>query len=561
MRKNKSSRLNLKKQTVEESEDTVSRVLLAPQQQASKSQRSPERRRHPLRAGLAIVAGRTAGALSRRLRLGGGTSVVGLVAQRVYPEIIEHLATQLEYGCVIVTGTNGKTTTSSFIASILSTAGLRVLHNKEGSNLMRGIATAFVTRASPIGHLDLEKKGQGISVLEIDEATLPQALQAVTPRIIVFNNLFRDQLDRYGEVDTVASRWRKAIATLPTDTILVLNADDPTIANLSDGFAGKIIYYGINDLSLNLLTQEETIERHQVIDTRACPYCGSEYLYDARFYSHMGHYRCPNGHVKRPQPDVRAEHIHSESFDRLRVQITTDSQEKEVVIPLPGLYNIYNALAAITAAQALSINWEPILNGIEQFKPVFGRGESIQVEGRMLRLLLAKNPTGFNEVLRTLFSDNTSRHVLFILNDRIADGQDVSWIWDVDFERAVGNTATLTVTGTRARDLALRMKYAGVTLENMQVIPSQPLRTVKNEKAAKKEKQRLARGIPETLEPATSTHQDHIYGLKNAIDQALQRVPVGETLFIVPTYTGLLEIHRELEQRGLTAHYWEGRDA
>ncbi len=561
MRKNKSSRLTLKKQTVEESEDTVGRVLLAPQQQAGKSQRSPKRRRSPLRAGLAIVAGRTAGALSRRLRLGGGTSVVGLVAQRVYPEIIEHLATQLEYGCVIVTGTNGKTTTSSFIASILDTAGLRVLHNKEGSNLMRGIATAFVTRASPIGHLDLKKKGQGISVLEIDEATLPQALQAVTPRIIVFNNLFRDQLDRYGEVDTVASRWRKAIATLPTDTILVLNADDPTIANLGEGFAGKIIYYGINDLSLNLLTQEETIERHQVIDTRACPYCGSEYLYDARFYSHMGHYRCPNGHITRPQPDVRAEHIHSESFDRLRVQIATDSQEKEIVIPLPGLYNIYNALAAITAAQALSIHWDPILNGIEQFKPVFGRGESVQVEGRMLRLLLAKNPTGFNEVLRTLFSDNTSRHVLFVLNDRIADGQDVSWIWDVDFERAVGHTATLVVTGTRARDLALRMKYAGVALEDMQVIPSQPLRTVKNEKAAKKGRQRHTRGIAETLEPATSTHQDQIYGLKNAIDRALQCIPVGETLFIVPTYTGLLEIHRELEQRGLTAHYWEGRDA
>src|SRR5581483_4843257 len=212
MRKNKSSRLMIKKQPIEPDEETLSRVLLAAEGQAEKSQRSPKHRRSPVRAGLAIVAGKTAGALSRSFHLGGGTSVVGLVAQRVYPDIIEHLATQLEQGCVIVTGTNGKTTTSSFIASILGAAGLRVLHNKEGSNLMRGIATAFVTRASPIGHL--EKKGQGISVLEIDEATLPQALQAITPRIIVFNNLFRDQLDRYGEVDTVASRWRKSIATL-----------------------------------------------------------------------------------------------------------------------------------------------------------------------------------------------------------------------------------------------------------------------------------------------------------------------------------------------------------
>jgi UDP-N-acetylmuramyl tripeptide synthase len=175
MRKNKSSRLITKNQAVEQSEETRSRVLLATEQQARKSQRSPKYRRSPLRAGLAIVAGRTAGALSRRLHLGGGTSVVGLVAQRVYPDIIEHLATQLEQGCVIVTGTNGKTTTSSFIASILQNAGLRVLHNKEGSNMMRGIATAFVTRASPLGKLD--KKQRAISVLEIDEATIPQALR------------------------------------------------------------------------------------------------------------------------------------------------------------------------------------------------------------------------------------------------------------------------------------------------------------------------------------------------------------------------------------------------
>lgn len=559
MRKNKSSRLITENQSGEQSEKTRSRTLLATEQQARKSQRSPKHRRSPLRAGLAIVAGRTVGALSRRLHLGGGTSVVGLVAQRVYPDIIEHLATQLEQGCVIVTGTNGKTTTSSFIASILQHAELRVLHNKEGSNMMRGIATAFVTRASPLGKLD--KKQRAISVLEIDEATIPRALQAVTPRLIVFNNLFRDQLDRYGEVDAIASRWRTVIATLPTDTILVLNADDPTIASLGEGFAGKKIYYGLEDPSLNLLTQEETTEWHQVIDTRACSRCGSELTYDMRFYSHMGHYLCPNCGLKRPQPDVRAEHIQSESFDRLHVQITTEDQQKEVVIPLPGLYNIYNALAAIATARALHINWEPILSGIEQFQPVFGRGESVEVEGKMLRLLLAKNPTGFNEVLRTLFSDDTAKHILFVLNDRIADGEDVSWIWDVDFERAAGHTKTLTVTGTRARDLALRLKYAGITSEGMQIIPALPLRSEKNETTGKKARFRPARRRTGTLEQEAVAQQNHLYGLKNAIDQSLNRLSIGETLFIVPTYTGLLEIHRELEQRGLTAHYWKGRDA
>ncbi len=559
MRKNKSSRLITENQPEEQSEETRGRDLLATEQQAGKSQRSPKNRRSPLRAGLAIVAGRTAGALSRRLHLGGGTSVVGLVAQRVYPDIIEHLATQLEQGCVIVTGTNGKTTTSSFIASILQNAGLRVLHNKEGSNMMRGIATAFVTHASPLGKLD--KKQRAISVLEIDEATLPQALQSVTPRMIVFNNLFRDQLDRYGEVDSIASRWRTVIATLPTETILVLNADDPTIASLGEEFTGKKIYYGIDDPALNLLTQENTTEWHQVIDTRACWRCGSEYTYDIRFYSHMGHYLCPNCGVKRPQPEVRADHVQSESFDRLRVQITAEDQQQETVIPLPGIYNIYNALAAIATAQALHISWEPILNGIEQFQPVFGRGESIEVEGKTLRLLLAKNPTGFNEVLRTLFSDDTAKHILFVLNDRIADGEDVSWIWDVDFERAVGNTKNLTVTGTRARDLALRLKYAGIAADDMQIIPALPLRTTKNEIAEKKVRFRQSKRVTGTLDQEAIAQQQHIYGLKNAIDQSLNRLSIGETLFIVPTYTGLLEIHRELEQRGLTAHYWKGRDA
>jgi len=559
MRKNKSSRLITENQPLEQGEETRSRVLLATEQQAGESQRSPKHRRSPLRAGLAIVAGRTVGVLSRRLHLGGGTSVVGLVAQRVYPDIIEHLATQLEQGCVIVTGTNGKTTTSSFIASILQNAGLRVLHNKEGSNMMRGIATAFVTRASPLGKLD--KKQRAISVLEIDEATLPRALQAVTPRLIVFNNLFRDQLDRYGEVDSIASRWHKVIATLPTETILVLNADDPSIASLGEGFAGKKVYYGIDDPALNLLTQKETTEWHQVIDTRACSRCGSEYTYDIRFYSHMGHYACPNCGLKRPQPDVLAEHVQLESFDRLHVQIASENQQKEVVIPLPGIYNIYNALAAIATAQALQISWEPILNGIEQFQPVFGRGESVEVEGKTLRLLLAKNPTGFNEVLRTLFSDDAAKHILFVLNDRIADGEDVSWIWDVDFERAVGHTKTLTVTGTRARDLALRLKYAGIAQEDMQIIPALPLRTGKNEATGKKARFRPARRGTGTLEQETVAQQNRIYGLKNAIDQSLNRLPIGETLFIVPTYTGLLEIHRELEQRGLTAHYWKGRDA
>lgn len=511
------------------------------------------RQRNSLRAGLAVVAGRAVGAMSRRLHLGGGTSIVGVVAQRVYPDIVEHLATQLEHGSVLVTGTNGKTTTSSFISAILRDGGLRVWHNREGSNLMRGVASSLVIRALPNGNLRLS--GRAISILEADEAALPQIVRSVPPRVIVFTNLFRDQLDRYGEVDSVLVHWRKAIDTLPENAILVLNADDPAIAQLGRGFKGKTLYYGIEDLSLDLSTQQDGQDHHQTVDTRACPSCGQEYAYSARFYSHMGHYYCPDCDTSRPEPAIHAVKVTQKGFDRLGVQVAVNGEEHALDIPLPGLYNVYNALAAIAASLALEIAWEPIISGIEQFKPVFGRGERIQSEGRTLRLLLAKNPTGFNEVLRTLFSDGIPRRVLFVLNDRIADGRDISWIWDVDFERAVGQTSTLIVTGTRALDLALRMKYAGVAEKDIITVPPAPLRAMKTQAARR-------RGSGKQVEANMKTGESvaRAYGLKSALDVALEQTPEGETLFVVPTYTGLLEVHRELESRGLTARYWEGAD-
>jgi lipid II isoglutaminyl synthase (glutamine-hydrolysing) len=279
----------------------------------------------------------------------------------------------------------------------------------------------------------------------------------------------------------------------------------------------------------------------------------------------MGHYHCTNCGLARPQPDIRAIEVHPEGFDRLRVRMASSTVEHDVVIPLPGLYNIYNALAAATAAHALQINWDSIVTGIEQFKPAFGRGERVQVEGRTVRLLLAKNPTGFNEVLRTLFSGGASRHVLFVLNDNVADGRDVSWIWDIDFEWVVQQTATLVVAGTRALDLALRLKYAGVEEQDMTIVTSTPLRTMKRVPVDKRIKQVASRQARLPLlankainAPETYPRGQRRYGIAEALNTVVRQTPVGETLFIVPTYTGLLEIHQELERRGLTPHYWEG---
>jgi lipid II isoglutaminyl synthase (glutamine-hydrolysing) len=526
----------------------------------TRSKRYLKRQNDVLGPGLAVIAGRTAGVLSRRLHLGGGTSIVGIVAQRVYPDIVEHLATQLEHGSIIITGTNGKTTTSNFIASIMRHSGLFVWNNKEGSNLMRGVAAALVASAFPNGHM--RRSTSAISILEVDEAALPQVVGSISPRVLVFTNLFRDQLDRYGEVDSILQYWQRAISQLPETTTLVLNADDPAIANLSLGFSGRVLYYGIDDLSLNLLTHDaSTRVNHQTLDSRVCPICNTPYVYDVQFYSHMGHYHCPNCSNSRPVPDVRATHIQLDTFDSWHLELETAGTPHELMVPLPGLYNVYNALAAITAAQALEVPWKPVHDAIEQAEPVFGRGERIEANGRSIRLLLAKNPTGFNEVLRTLFTEDLSRHLLFVLNDNTADGHDISWIWDVDFERASGHTIKVTAAGTRAADLALRLKYAGIPQEQITIVPEAPLRARRLDLIkARKARRALKKGKPLPNTPIQSPPPQP-YGLKHALDLALQQTPEGETLFVVPTYTALLAIHHELGQRGLTTHYWEGKQS
>jgi UDP-N-acetylmuramyl tripeptide synthase len=473
------------------------------------------------RAALAIVAGRSAGALARRLRLGGGTSLPGLVARWLDPQVLAYLGAQLRHGSVAITGTNGKTTTSGFAAVVLRRAGLRVWRNREGANLLRGVAAALIIRGKPTGHL--RRGGDAAAVFEVDEAAFPAVVAELRPRVIAVTNLFRDQLDRYGEVDTVAEHWRRAISTLAPGAQLVLNADDPAVASLAGSdTAHTTVYFGVEEAPRDDTDVPDGAARTavDVVDTRTCPRCRAGLVFSRRFYSHLGHWSCPACGYARPQPDVQARAVESEGLDGVRFVLVTPVGERAVRLSLPGLYNVYNALAAAAVGVAMGVELTQIREGLERFTPAFGRAERIAAASRDVRLLLAKNPTGINEVLRALGAVREPLHLLLALNDRAADGEDVSWIWDADFERvAAMPVAALTVGGTRAYDLALRLKYAGIA----------------------------GVGIEPELAPALTL--------------ALERTPVGGTLYVIPTYTAMLSVRGELERRGYAAPYWEQQDA
>jgi UDP-N-acetylmuramyl tripeptide synthase len=435
------------------------------------------------------------------------------VAQIADPSLIRRLAAQARHGCVVVTGTNGKTTTSGMVTRLLRTSGLRVWRNKEGSNLARGIATTLLRQAGPTGRLGAD--GDGAFVFEVDEAAFARIATDIQPRVTVITNLFRDQLDRYGEVDTVAERWRASLKHLPASSTLALNADDPAVAALADDFAGKVLYFGVESTPTHTNAEIAT----QVVDTRTCPRCRAVLDFEPRFYSHIGHWSCSSCGFARPTPRVSAR-VRSADIEGARLTLETPGGSGDVTTALPGLYNVYNALAAAAAGEAMNVEFRAIAEGLSQFTPAFGRAEIIPADGRFIRILLTKNPTGLNEALRTLVEDRVGprKHVLMLLNDRAADGEDVSWIWDADFEQLVGTTASLTTSGGRAFDLALRLKYAG-----------EP---------------------PQFVEPDVSA----------ALDQALKRTPEGETLYIIPTYTAMLAVRGEIERRGYATRYWEQPD-
>jgi UDP-N-acetylmuramyl tripeptide synthase len=437
-------------------------------------------------------------ALSRRVGAGGGTTIPGKLLAQLDPDAIDRLAAGLPEGTALVSATNGKTTTAAMTAEILRPRH-RLAHNAAGANLVSGVASAL-----------LADRDADLGLFEVDEGALPELMRRLRPRAVCLGNLFRDQLDRYGELELVAERWRAAVDRLPTQAQLVYNADDPQLAAVSEAHAGSVAF-GLDDPGVARPALQHAA------DSKFCVRCGTPYVYAAAYVGHLGDYRCPRGHHQRPPLEVLARDIALHGLESASFVLVAPEGSREVELRLPGLYNVYNAVAAAALARALGSELDEIAAGLERFSAAFGRFERLPVGDKGILLLLIKNPAGANEAIRTLVDGGAPRLLVVALNDEIADGRDVSWIWDVDFEPLLPGLDRLIASGGRAAELALRFRYGGMGEDAIELVPD----------------------------------------LESALDRGLTLTPAGGELVLLPTYTAMLGLQQLLASRGLARPYWE----
>ncbi|MDX6407785.1 MAG: hypothetical protein QOE13_856 [Gaiellaceae bacterium] len=450
----------------------------------------------PLAAEVAVA--RAAGRLSRLAGAGGGTTVPGKLLWKLDPGAIDRLAERLPLGSAVISATNGKTTAAAMAASILRQR-FRLAHNSSGANLVSGVASTL-----------LDARGAELGLFEVDEAALPEVVSRIKPRAVCLGNLFRDQLDRYGELEHVAERWRAAVRALPGDTALAVNGDDPQVGELARERTDALVF-GVDDPAVARPSLQHAA------DSKYCVRCGTPYDYAAAYVGHLGDYRCPACGHSRPALNVVAREIELHGLDSVSFTLMTPTGTAAVRLRLPGLYNVYNALAAAALASSLGADLAEIASGLESFHAAFGRFERISIGDRGLLMLLIKNPAGANEALRTIVEGGAPAVAVVALNDAIADGRDVSWIWDVDFEPLICGLTRLVATGDRAAELALRFKYGGMDAEAIDVVPS----------------------------------------LSGALDRGLELTPTGGELVVLPTYTAMLRLRRIVSDRGFVRPYWE----
>jgi UDP-N-acetylmuramyl tripeptide synthase len=451
-----------------------------------------------MRLALELAAARAAGRLSRLAGRGGGTTLPGKLLASVDPGAISALAARLPQGAGVISATNGKTTTTALAASILAPR-LRLAHNSAGANLVSGVASAL-----------LHARDADLGLFEVDEGALPEVVRRIRPRAVCLGNLFRDQLDRYGELERIAERWRVAVQELPSEVRLVVNADDPQVGDLA-ALRDDAVTFGLDD------PRHARPSLQHAADSKYCLRCGTPYAYAAAYVGHLGDYRCPACGHGRPALQIAARAVELRGLDGTSFDLDTPEGSRRIALGLPGLYNVYNALGAASLARAVGADLDEIARGLESARAAFGRFERIEIGDRRLLLLLIKNPAGANEVVRTLLSGGPPRIAVIALNDGIADGRDVSWIWDVDFEPLLERLEHLVVSGDRAAELALRCKYAGMSTDAIEVEPE----------------------------------------LARALDRGLALTAPGAELTVLPTYTAMLALRKVVAGRGHVGQYWE----
>jgi UDP-N-acetylmuramyl tripeptide synthase len=433
-----------------------------------------------VRLGFAVAIAKIITGFVKLFKLGAASVLPGEIAGRLHPQLLRLLSKQLTHGLILVVGTNGKTTTSLLLKDILVNNGYKIIHNSAGANLINGLVTCLIMNSNLWGKLTAD-----YAILEVDENVLPLALKQCNPTHILALNLFRDQLDRYGEVDTISYRWQNAIESLSKDTFIIVNGDDPTLCYLGQNLSQKVLFFGLNEPELYLE------EIPHAVDSIYCPKCGTSLIYEGVYLSHLGDYDCPN-------------------CDFTKSKLSVNSSEWQQI--LIGVYNKYNTLAAGLVAETIGIKREIINDTITNFKAAFGRAEELTINNKKMCILLSKNPVGMNETIRVvndIKKINLSSTILMVLNDRIPDGTDVSWIWDVDTEKLAETGGNIVVSGDRVYDMALRLKYSINTLESdMNLIVEE--------------------------------------NLSQAVNKALELTPTNETLYIIPTYSAMLEVRKLL---------------
>ena len=418
--------------------------------------------------------------------------------------MLQKLSDQLSQGTVLVTGTNGKTTTTAMVTHVLRHAGVPVVSNASGANLVAGIGAALINASSPSGRI-----GAQVGVFEVDELWLERAVVATAPKVVVVTNLMRDQLDRSGELETTAFRVGAGLRRLPTDASIVANIDDPLVYTQVRKLP-NVIGVGIETDAFGLTTL------HYSADARNCPLCERPLTFDRIVAAHFGRYHCDNCHFARPTPEHAVTRFGVVAFDHLQLQLDDGI---DVDVALGGVYNAYNVIAAFAACQLLGLDATTIVEALGTFRAHFGRQEEFQFRGRSMRMVLAKNPASFNEALRTADEFGHVENYLIAINDNIADSRDVSWLWDVDFERLALSSASphIVASGHRAEDLAVRLKYAGVHPDRVTVQPD------------------LARALQLASEMGDGRSQ----------------------VAVLPTYTAMMALRAVAQQENVVKPFWE----